>query len=205
MTFTGRLPGSSALFSVLLGALLLSTAHIATAQSKGGGKSLKPPFALDDEASLSLSMDRIISDSTNTHLYDPITLDNLTRMRDQAAPQVNDDDMNVSETQRVVEKALAIQSGKSAIDLFNKGDLRETYQAIRSSFRSIQDALRYSVQTSGSGYTVSRKGGGEKLLELNVEFNASHLLDPTVKIGKRFRVRYDREEKAPLLEFRVTF
>lgn len=154
---------------------------------------------------LGQGVNSIIRDSVQTNLYDPITIANLRRMKEEAGAQVNQDDIDPDLTRRVGEKALAIQSGRTLLNTIRNSDLRETYEAVKQSFESVRNSIRYSVQKEGGSYTVSKKRRGARLLELDVEFSPRRVLEPHLRIGDAVRFRYDYEERAPVLEYQVAF
>lgn len=154
---------------------------------------------------LGASIDKMLSQGSDTDLYDPMTIENLKRLKEEAQPQLNPDDIDPLRTRTVVEQALALQSGQSVINLIKTSDLRETYLAIKRGFLNFQDAVRYKVQRDSSGFQVSREKKGKSLIEFNVEFNAHTVLDPQLRIGEVVRFRYDYGDKAPVLEYHYQF
>lgn len=155
--------------------------------------------------SLSSTFDRILGETASTELYDPFTIATLKRMQAEAAPTWDPAGIDPDLTRHVAERAFAIQAGRSFVTTLKKSDLRETYRDVVSGFTAFQDAVRFSVRNQGSGYSLSSKGPGKKLLEFNVEFNLRQGLDPQIRIGSNMRFRYDHAAKAPVLEYGFTF
>jgi hypothetical protein len=147
----------------------------------------------------------ILNDTTNTDLYDPITISTLRRLKEDAQPAWNPEDIDPDLTRRVVERAFAIQSGRNLSNLINRSELQTTYKSIKQGLKSVQDTFRYSVQNTGNGVEVSKQKQGRKILELNMEFNLKQGLDPQIKIGESVRFRYDYTSKRPVLEYGFRF
>ena len=174
--------------------------------SRNGKKVLvKSLGAFDDHANaydftFSSEIDKLLSNSADTNLYDPLTLMQLRVLREDAQPSYEPFDANPYETRRVVEKALAIQSTTTLVPVIKKSELGDTFRAIERSFKAFTDRFRYSLQDSPNGWTVSRENKGEKLFELNLRVNLSQGLDPQIRFGDNLRLRYDWMEKQSLLE-----
>ncbi len=175
----------------------------------GGGKSLRGAVNGTEAAvygfNLGSTMDRLLTDSASTDIYDPITLQALKRLRDEAVPRYNPLDVEPELSRRVAEKALAIQSGRSLSKLVHSSEIRGAYLSALDSLRSIQDMFRYSVQDTGESITVTKKRKGKRILELSMEFNLKQGIDPQIRVGESVRFRYDYLEQAPLLEYTFSF
>ncbi|RMG39705.1 MAG: hypothetical protein D6719_12690 [Candidatus Dadabacteria bacterium] len=154
---------------------------------------------------LAETVTNIIEDSANTDLYDQLTLNNLQRLKEEAQPPWNPADIDPYKTRQVVEKALAIQSGRSIIKLLNQSELRSSYLAFKRYLNSIRKALSFSLQDSGDRYLISREKKGKQLIELNMEFNLRNGLDPQLNLGNSLRFRYNYLEKRPVLELGFDF
>ena len=155
--------------------------------------------------SFSSQFDTILNNSADTDLSDPISIENLRRIKEDAQPPWNPEDIDPLRTRRAVEKAFALQTTSQVIRLLEKSDLRDTYHAIKRSYDKFRDAFRYSLQTDGDSVSVSKSEKGEKLLELNIEFSAKRGIDPRINLGESVRVRYDYTYDATLLEFEFSF
>lgn len=147
----------------------------------------------------------ILNDTASTDLYDPITISTLRRLKEDAQPAWDGDDIDPEKTRRVVERAFAIQSGRNLSSTIEKSELKPLYQDIKDGLKEVQDTFRYSVQSNGDSLAVSRKKKGEKLLELNVELSLKQGLDPQFKLGENVRFRYDYSNQRPLLEYGFKF
>lgn len=174
------------------------------------GKSLTEAIrSIDSDATyqfkLSNAVDRLVSLSADTDIYDPLTIATLRRMREEAQPSYNPRDIDPEKLRRVTERAFAIQSGKVISNTLYHSELRPEYRAFQETVRSIQSFFRYSVQTNGEQLSVGKKSKGRKLIELNVELSLRTGLDPQVRLGRDFRFRYDRSAKAPMLEYGFNF
>lgn len=155
--------------------------------------------------SLSSALDKIIADSANTDLYDPITIQSLRRLRDEAQPRYLLDDVDPELTRRVAEKALAIQSGRSLSSLLAGSELKSTYRQLLTSLDTLQNTFKYSLQDAGGDLKFSRVSKGKKLLELKLEFNLKQGVDPQVRLGNNFRLRYDYLDRTPMFEYGFSF
>lgn len=154
---------------------------------------------------LSTTLDRLIDSSTDTDLYDPMTISSLQRLKEDAQPEIHPDDLDPDRTRRVVEKAFAIQFGRSFSQLINRSELKPLYHQVQQSFKSVQDHFRYSLQSNSEGWTVSKRKVGKRLLELSLEFNVKQGVDPQLRIGESVRFRYDYIDQRPMLEYGFDF
>ncbi|MDC0357342.1 hypothetical protein OAO01_00870 [Oligoflexia bacterium] len=203
----------SSYFTFTLAALIFTTSLLlpisAYSQKRPVKKNLNDSFESVDASTYDFSFtsafDSIIGSSTDTDLYEPLTIGNLRRLKDRAQPAWNPDDIDPYRTRRVVEKAFAIQTGRNLNKLLIRSELRDVYREIKQGLVSFRNLFRYSLQTDGSSYQVSKKNVGKKLLELNLEFNAHQGVDPQIKIGELIRFRYDYVQKRPLLEYGFDF
>lgn len=170
-------------------------------------KSLSIESSADDIYNFDLvsSFDDLLLDSTDSNLYDPITISSLQRLKDDARSVWNPEDIDPTKSRKIVEKALAIQSGVTISKLIAKSELKNSFKEVKRGLDSFQQFFRYSLQTDGESLTVSKKNHGKKLLELNVEINAKNGLDPQIHIGESFRFRYDYISKQTLLEYATNF
>lgn len=157
------------------------------------------------EFSFDGQVDEIITTSADTTLYDPLTIEHLKRLKEQAQPFWNPDDIDPEKTRRVVEKALALQTTTSVSRLVKKSELQDTYRHLYRSFKRFKDTFRYSLQSGSNGLSISNRPEGQNLVEFNMEFNAKHGLDPQLRIGDAVRFRYDYVERRPLLEYGFNF
>jgi len=155
------------------------------------------------------SLDTFISENYDSSKYDPITISQMARLKQQAVPYWHpenyNDDYDVDITKRVTEKALVIQSAHHISGLLSHSELQQTFHAMQRWFKSVKDQFNYSVQTNGEGYNISRSVHGEKLLELDIEFNLKQGVDPQIRVGKYMRFRYDYTYNVTFLEYTLNF
>lgn len=173
------------------------------------GKSLKGALSSDEvglyQFSFSNTLDKIFSTSASTDLYDPITIQSLKTLRDEAIPSYNPGDADPGLVRRVAEKALAIQSGRSVSRLIAGSELRGAYLGLMDEIKALQDVFRYSVQSTGDEVVIAREKKGRRLVELSLEFNLKQGVDPQIRFGDSVRFRYDYISKTPLLEYGFSF
>ena len=150
-------------------------------------------------------INKVVKQSADTDLYDPLTIESLRRLRDDYQPRWDPDDIDPVRTRRAVTKAFSIQLARSISRLVKGSELRGTYHLIREKMKEFRNSFRYSIQDSGDTFSISKKKRGRKLLEFNVEINSRTLLDPQLVIGDRVRFRYDFVQKAPLIDFQFRF
>ncbi len=188
-------------------ALWTSTAHAQNSSSGIHRKSLdlNPSASNPYEFSLGSTVDDILQDTSDTNLYDPITIGQLRLLKEDAQPSWEPDDIDPYKTRRVVQKAFAIQFGRSISRQIMQSDLRETYRYSLQAYKRLQEVFRYSLQSDGESLAVSRLPKGRKLLELNMEFNVKQGFDPQIRIGDSLRFRYDYVYDRTLLEFGFNF
>jgi hypothetical protein len=191
-------------------AAFLEAAQAQPLRRPTNGKSLRGNGASASDAALygfnlSSAVDKVLTDSASTDLYDPMTIQVLKRLRDEAVPKINPLDVEPDLSRRVAEKALAIQSGRSISRLVHESEIRGVYLEVLDSLRGIQDMFRYSVQDTGEKITVTKKRKGERLVELSLEFNLKQGIDPQLRLGDNVRFRYDYLEQSPLLEYTLSF
>lgn len=192
----------------LLLCLFFPTAS-AIAQGKGGkGKSLRGGIdtsALEPyDLQLSTDLGRMISTGEGD-IYDPITVSTLRRLKDEAQPPLEPSYVDETRTQKVVEKALAMQSVRNLSRTLQRSDLRDVYREVREAFRDLQDFFRFSVKDDGESLVMDQDSKGEKLLELSLELNAKQGFDPELRFSESVRLRYDFQEGRPMLEYGVDF
>lgn len=156
-------------------------------------------FSVGDE------FDRILTTSSDTDLYDPLTIANLRKLKEDAVPPWDPLDIDPERTRKVVEKAFAIQSARSLIKLINQSEIKPVYALFKNTVKNFSDLFRYSVQDRGDELTVSKSKQGDKLIELNLEFNLKQGVDPQINVGDSFRLRYDYTTKRSLFEYGVDF
>jgi len=171
------------------------------------GKSLQTGPSLDTTYQLKLgsTLDRMLSETSTSDIHDPLTISSLKRLKEQALPSWNPNDIDPERTRGVAERALAIQTGRTINELLMNSELRSTYQAVRRAFTDLQDTFRYSVQQGDKGFKVSQGPKKSKLIEFNLEVNPKEGLDPQLRIGEHTRFRYDLSSQAPMLEYGFNF
>lgn len=143
--------------------------------------------------------------SNDMEIYDPITISTLRRLKDEAQPPLEPDYVDPATTQKVVEKALAMQSIRNMSRLLQRSELRTLYRDIRESFRAVQDFFKLSVKDDGKSLVTSPSKKGEKLLEFSLELNAKRGFDPELRFSDSVRMRYDLQDGRPMLEYGVDF
>ncbi len=195
----------------LLTSCLLIT-YSAEAQSKkkrlkiSKGRSFRTSQVNINDASFSDSISNILSGSVDTDLYDPVSILRLQTLRDRANPWWEREDFyDEDESQRIVEKALAIQTSSTFFSLLKKSDIRNEYKSAEREFRSFTERFRYALQDTGTGYTFSNDRKGNELLELSLKFSVNQGADPQVSISDSCRIRYDWAEQQTMLEFGFNF
>lgn len=154
---------------------------------------------------LSESLDDFINTSADTNLYDPLTVMRLRMLKEQAQPGTNIDDIDPEETRNVVQKAFAIQTTTSMMNLIEGSELRDSFRSIERGFKEFTSLFKYSIQDTGDSYSISKKSEGKKLLELNMNFSLSKGADPQFHIGECFRFRYDWQESQTMFEYGINF
>ena len=155
--------------------------------------------------SISREIDKIVSNTVDTDLFDPYTLAELRAMKEISQPRVNSDDIDPEKTRFVVEKALAIQTANSIIPVIQRSDLRDGFYMVRDSMQQITDLFRYSLQHNGDNFSVSRHSKGKKLMELDLHISPKQGFDPQLRIGESVRFRYDWLAHRTMLEYGINF
>jgi hypothetical protein len=141
----------------------------------------------------------------NTSAYHPLTLAHLRLLKEVAQPTLHPEDYDPDMTKIVVQKVLAIQSGRALSRLVEGSELRQTYRAAMTDIKALQNRFRYSLQSDGEGVAVSRQKLGRKLMELNLELNVRQGFDPQIHFGKDVRFRYDYLRQRAMLEYGFEF
>jgi len=147
----------------------------------------------------------ILSSTSDTNLYDPLTIQQLRLLKEDAQPSWDPDDIDPDKTRRVVEKAMAIELGRTLAWQIQRSELRDLYNDTSRALKRLQQRFRYSLQSDGNSLSVSRRKQGRKLLELNMEFNVKRGLDPQIRIGDSLRFRYDYLYDRTMLEYGFNF
>ncbi|MBX7144415.1 MAG: hypothetical protein K1X79_08205 [Oligoflexia bacterium] len=197
------------LLALALSLIISPDLSIAQTRRPPDGKSLKGALGGEDvglyQFSFASTFDKIFTTSASTDLYDPITIQTLKTLRDEAIPRYNPEDVDAGLVRRVAEKALAIQSGRGFSRLVAGSELRGPYLGLMDELRAIQDIFRYSIQSTGEQVVLTRERKGKRLVELSLEFNLKQGVDPQIRFGDSVRFRYDYISKTPLLEYGFTF
>jgi hypothetical protein len=183
----------------------LIAAHSLAAPPKKPGKGLGGRSSFVEPSISSFDADVIGESGISTDLHDPMVTHNLRRLQERTMLLGDEDNYDDEIGDRAAKKALAVQGSRDFIRLIKQSELRGTYYWIRDLFASFQDSTRYSLQDTGKSMTVSRSKSGEKVIEMNMEFNSKQGLDPQFNIGESFRLRYDFIEERTLFEFGVDF
>jgi hypothetical protein len=188
--------------------LLAAPFSLAAQNQRPPGKSLDKGVFLEGsvyQMNPRQTFESILQDSVDTDIIDPISLDTLKRLKDEAQPPYNPLDYDPERTRKIAEKALSIQTSQTLVRTLKGSELQPLLRYAKRSMDLARDYFRYSLQDDGDGLTVSKKPKGKKLIELNMEFNASTGMDPQLRLGQSWRLRYDFVESTPLLEFRAQF
>ena len=155
--------------------------------------------------SFSSQITEILNASAEIDDFDTLTINQLRLLKDDAQPWWDPEDQDIQDTKNVVQKALVIRSAQSIIPLIKRSELRGSYRSAQRTFRSFSDFFRYSVQDDGQAYVVSTRPKGDTLMELNLDLDFKHGLDPQLKVGDFFRFRYDWAEARTLFEYGFDF
>jgi hypothetical protein len=84
----------------------------------------------------------------------------------------------------------------------NDSELRETYRQVVKTLQRARDAVKFSIRSDESGYHVTRRQKGAKLVEFHLEPNDQTLVAPHLTIVDTGRLRYDPSRSAVLFEVR---
>ncbi len=161
------------------------------------------PSSSEDFNSIRSTFDRILKETDSA--YDGFTLATLRRMQSEANPQWDPAGINPELSRHMAERVFSIQAGHDMAKALRSSELKDTYRDVVSSLLGLQDALRFTVRSTGSSIRFDRRARGKKLFELGVEFNFRQVVDPQLRIGHRMRFRYDYAAKRPILEYAFSF
>ncbi len=202
---------ASSLFSCLVFLLFSSSTGAAQpGKRQSPGKALNLSDLSESDSiyafDLDSSLDSLFETSTDTNLYDPLTIRTLKRLKDQSFPYWSgDSEPDPERTRRIVEKAFTLETVRKISKTLQDSELKEFYHAVKQGLSDLKDTFRFSLQRNGSQLFVSRKKHGQKLLELNVQFSASKGIDPQLTFGEHLRFRYDYVKSRPMLEVGFDF
>ena len=157
------------------------------------------------EQSFSTTLGTLIREKGGRNEYHPLTIKELKNLRENVEPFWSKEEADPERVDRATQKAFAIQGAHHFSYLIKTSDLRFVYRDIQDSMRSIKDFFKYSVQTDGDSMSLSREEKGEKILELDLEFNLKQGVDPQIRIGQHMRFRYDYTYDGTFLEYAVDF
>ena len=123
------LPPSAALATPPLSASVSAPKQLLT-------KTLRPEYGTEEAFNFSLggTLSTLVSTPRySNEIYDDLTLFNLRKIREDAAP-VSDraDDLDTTKTRRGAGRALTIQTSRSLSTMLDQSDLRHTYRTIIS-------------------------------------------------------------------------
>jgi hypothetical protein len=171
--------------------------------SRGGSSSsvqAEDPFRFDLDSAV-----EVLSDSTEIDLYDPLTLATLKRLKADATPPYDPYDIDPVRTRHVVEKALAIQAGKTMANLLRTSDLRDFHRLVLKNLDFLQGLLTFSVSRGHDGLNAGHTPDGESLFAFNLRMSVRDGFDPQIRLSDSLRFRYDLGERQTLLEYGIGF
>lgn len=137
--------------------------------------------------------------------YHPLTIRELRLLQENSQPYWGNEEAEKERVERATQKAFAIQSAHHLSFVLKDSELRHVYRDIQDSLKSIRNYFKYSLQSDGSTMKLSRTVEGQKILELNLEFNLKQGVDPQLRIGEYMRLRYDYAYDGTFLEYAVDF
>lgn len=190
-------------FAVFLGFILL--VDFAVAAPPVVGKRLRPRDRGVLASGGNSTIDSILSSTPRTDIYDPLVLHSTRRLEERIMPRGDINNFDDSLANRAAQKVFVVQGTREMLSTLQRSEFRELYYGGRDLFNAFRNTFRYSLQSDGGGYSVSRESSGEKLIEFNVELDMKQGFDPQLRFGEGFRVRYDYIRGQPLLEFGVEF
>lgn len=158
------------------------------------------PFAFDFSSAV-----EVLSDSTELNLYDPITIATLRRLQEDATPAYDPRDIDPVQMRHVVEKAFAIQAGRTFVNAIKDSDLGPLHRELLRSFERLQGLLNFSLSHSHDGLSAGQDPEGHRLFSLNVRMSAREGFDPQIQLSDDFRIRYDLGDKQTMLEYAFGF
>lgn len=109
------------------------------------------------------------------------------------------------EADRGAQRILAARSTLSIVNLVKGSELRDHFTSIEEGIKAATKFFTYSVQNTGSGYTISSENRGEDMLRFSLKFSLSRGADPLVSISDSCRLRYDISNSRTLLEYGFDF
>lgn len=170
--------------------------------NRGGGGSVQAedPFRFDLDSAV-----EVLADSTELDLYDPLTLSTLKRLKEDATPPYDPHDIDPVRTRHVVEKALAIQAGRTMANLLRSSDFRDFHRLVLKNLDFLHGLLTLSVSRGHDGLNAGRTPDGESLFAFNLRMSVRDGFDPQIRLSDSLRFRYDLGERQTLLEYGIGF
>lgn len=196
-----------ALVSMFLSFLTVSMPVCAQAKLKvlfldGRGNENSRSEGRADNNFLEQSFPSMITWGDTGAVFDPYYLDNLKRMAYEANPHDNPNEFDPDRAEEVAQKALTVKLADSANRTLAGSDLKDEYRLAIKTVSDLKKLVNYSVQRSDTGYAVSKKKKGKKLLEFQVEPSTRTGLSPQLKVGQMGRFRYDTDAQGLIFELR---
>lgn len=168
--------------------------------SSGNALLTADPFAFDFSSAV-----EVLSDSTELNLYDPITIATLRRLQEDATPAYDPRDIDPVQMRHVVEKAFAIQAGRSFVNAIKDSELGPLHRELLRSFERLQGLLNFSLSHSHDGLSAGQDPEGHRYFSLNVRMSAREGFDPQIQLSEDLRIRYDLGDKQTMLEYAFGF
>ncbi len=147
----------------------------------------------------------MMTDGSNNKAFDPLVIKQLRLLQEDAAPRWDPDDYDEEIRERASQKGFVIETVRNLDAVVKNSELKFFYSGLKRDFKAIRNYFAYSLQTDGEEYSVSRERQGKKLLELNMEFNLKQGIDPQIRIGESYRIRYDYTYRSTMLEYVLDF
>jgi hypothetical protein len=135
-------------------------------------------------------------------LFDNYYIDGVRRLQIDANPTRNVNDVDDTVLSRAAQRVLTVQTTDAINSTLNNSELRETYRQVVRTLQKARDTVKFSIRSDHSGYHLTQKQKGAKLIEFHLEPNDRTVVAPHITIAETGRLRYDPSRSAVLFEVR---
>ncbi|MCB0319888.1 MAG: hypothetical protein KDD60_03120 [Bdellovibrionales bacterium] len=153
---------------------------------------------------------------TNSDAYEQFTLGTLYRLKDQAQPTWDPENIDPIESRRLVKKALAIQGIGTFSQMLRQSELQPEFDSLRRTIKTVRETIRFSLNDSPSGLSVDRgrpkrsssQEGldlGSPVAEFRLDLSPKSGFDPQIIFTESLRLRYNLLRDISMLEYNIQF
>lgn len=155
------------------------------------------------------SFQSIISEATNTNLYDSLSISQLQFEKERAQPRNSPEDLDPEKSRSLVEKAFGYQLTKATLPILRNSQIRQSYRLVEETYFDLRSLLSLGLATDGQdlsfNHSAAKKPNNYEIFKFNLTMSPQNGLEPQLNLGEDFRLRYDLNEQAAHFECQFNF